>query len=86
MVLRAEIYECKNGLNCHQTIRGAARKGGDWAQIAKEKLEKIYGYSSNILAGRFSQLCCNLWIKLESDLVHSYRLFDCQLSPFLSSV
>ncbi len=45
MLLRAEIYE-KQGRTevARKQLEAIAKKGGEWAQKAKEKLDKDYGY------------------------------------------
>lgn len=46
MFLRAEIYELQGRPELAiKQLEATARKGGEWSQKAKEKLEKIYGYS-----------------------------------------
>lgn len=45
MFLRAEIYEMQGRPELAlKQLEAAARKGGEWAQKAKEKLETVYGY------------------------------------------
>lgn len=45
MFLRAEIYELEGRPELAlKQLEATARKGGEWAQKAKEKLEQIYGY------------------------------------------
>jgi tetratricopeptide (TPR) repeat protein len=45
MLLRAEVYEEQERKELAQRqLETLAKKGGDWALIAKEKLEKEYGY------------------------------------------
>lgn len=45
MFLRAEIYELQGRPELAlKQLEATARKGGEWAQKAQEKLEKIYGY------------------------------------------
>lgn len=45
MVLRAEIYEQQGRLElARKQLESTSKKGGIWAQKAKEKLEKEYGY------------------------------------------
>lgn len=45
MVLRAEIYEMQGRPELAiKQLEAAARKGGEWAQQAQNKLEKTYGY------------------------------------------
>ena len=45
MFLRAEIYEMQGRPELAiKQLEAAARKGGEWAQKAQEKLEKTYGY------------------------------------------
>lgn len=45
MILRAEIYEFQGRPELAiKQLEAAARKGGEWSQQAKEKLEKVYGY------------------------------------------
>ena len=46
MFLRAEIYELqgRHELSLKQ-LETTARKGGEWAQKAQQKLEQVYGYT-----------------------------------------
>ena len=45
MLLRSEIYEMQGRPELAiKQLEAAARKGGEWSQKAKEKLEKVYGY------------------------------------------
>ncbi len=45
MFLRAEIYELQGRPELAiRQLESAARKGGEWAQKAQEKLEEVYGY------------------------------------------
>lgn len=45
MFLRAEVYELQGRPELAiKQLEATAQKGGEWAQKAKEKLEKIYGY------------------------------------------
>jgi hypothetical protein len=45
MVMRAEIYELQGRPELAiKQLEAAARKGGEWSQKAKERLEKIYGF------------------------------------------
>ena len=45
MFLRAEIYELQGRPELAiKQLEAAARKGGEWAQKAQEKLEQVYGY------------------------------------------
>lgn len=47
MVLRAEIYELQGRFDlARRQLESAAKKGGGWGVIAKEKLEKEYGNGS----------------------------------------
>jgi hypothetical protein len=46
MLLRAEIYELQGRYElARKQLEATSKKGGPWAQQAKEKLEKNYGCS-----------------------------------------